>query len=93
MDEIEMSYFWLSFLDKSLPDDPEFLGVIVLKAIVAENAIKEINPIIENENLSDCEIAAYEFVVDEKIPEEYLGRLLTWEEAEALDAIIAGEMN
>lgn len=87
----KLPYFWLSFADPDLPKGKQFLGVIVIKAIDFLDAIKEasgkgINPggeVVGNEVVGDLA----------KIPEEYIGRLLTRDEAQALDAILMGKVN
>ena len=86
-------YFWLSFADADKPPGSQFLGVAIVKASSIYAAIREAwrqrcNPGGEVRSLDLSEGAKHDGIEGFHIPADYMNRLLTRDEALALDAWI-----
>lgn len=84
-----MSYWWLSFADPERPAGAQFLGVAIVDA---EDFIGAVLSARFGGYNPGGEVAGYQYIADGldiDPPAEYLGRLLTKDEANAVDAKMA----
>jgi hypothetical protein len=84
-----LTYYWLSFADGARPPGSQFLGVAI---VPAEDFVRAVGITHLGGYNPGGEVAGYPYVNDPtgdlgiEVPAEYVGRLLTKAEAEALDA-------
>lgn len=79
---------WLSFADSNLPEGSQFLGVAIVRGIEMLTAVSASHELGINPG---GEVVGHAIPRDLDVPVEYRERLLTKDEAKALDAHFAAQ--
>lgn len=78
-------FAWMSFVDPDRPAGQRFLGVVVTRATIEEDTMTVLDRLRDKGLNPGGECQPQAMRGEAPIPEEFIDRLLTKEEAEALD--------